>query len=233
MTVIRVVLADDHPVVREGLRGMLAAEPDIEVVGEAASGPEAVLLAERLAPDVILMDLRMPGGDGVDAIRRLPGTTVVVLTTYDSDADILRAVEAGAAGYLLKDTPRALLADSVRAAARGETVLTPAVAGRLFGHVRGSSASSASSGPSGSSGPSAPSGPAQRTEQLSARETEVLALVARGLTNAEIGRRLYVSEATVKTHLLRACGKLGVSGRTAAVTKAMETGALPAPGRGS
>jgi DNA-binding NarL/FixJ family response regulator len=218
MTAIRVVLADDHPVVREGLRGMLAAEPDIEVVGEAASGPEAVALAERLRPDVILMDLRMPGGDGVEAIRCLPGTTVVVLTTYDSDADILRAVEAGAAGYLLKDTPRAVLADSVRAAARGETVLTPAVAGRLLGHMRGS--------PSPAS-----AGAAARTEQLSARETEVLALVARGLTNAEIGRTLYVSEATVKTHLLRACGKLGVSGRTAAVTRAIETGALPAPGQ--
>ena len=208
MSAIRVVLADDHPVVREGLRGMLAAEPDIEVVGEAASGPEAVALAERLRPDVILMDLRMPGGDGVEATRQLAGTTVVVLTTYDSDADILRAVEAGAAGYLLKDTPRAVLADSVRAAARGETVLAPAVAGRLLGRIR-----------------------VEPSEQLSARETEVLALVARGLTNAEIGRRLYVSEATVKTHLLRACGKLGVSGRTAAVTKAIETGALPSPGQ--
>ena len=208
MTPIRVLLADDHPVVREGLHGMLAAEPDIEVVGEAASGPEAVVLAERLRPDVILMDLRMPGGDGVEAIRRLPGTTVVVLTTYDSDADILRAVEAGAAGYLLKDTPRAVLADSVRAAARGETVLAPAVAGRLLGRMR-----------------------VEPSEQLTARETEVLALVALGLTNAEIGRRLYVAEATVKTHLLRACGKLGVSGRTAAVTKAIETGALPSPGR--
>ena len=210
MTAIRVLLADDHPVVREGLRGMLAAEPDIEVVGEAASGPEAVALAERLRPDVILMDLRMPGGDGVEATRRLAGTTVVVLTTYDSDTDILRAVEAGAAGYLLKDTPRAVLADRVRAAARGETVLAPTVAGRLLGRMRGE--------------------PAARTEQLSAREAEVLALVAQGLTNAEIGRRLYVGEATVKTHLLRACGKLGVSGRTAAVTKAIETGALPAPG---
>ena len=184
MTVIRVVLADDHPVVREGLRGMLTAEPDIEVVGEAASGPEAVALAERLRPDVVLMDLRMPGGDGVEATRHLAGTTVVVLTTYDSDTDILRAVEAGAAGYLLKDTPRAVLADRVRAAARGETVLAPAVAGRLFGRMRGESAT--------------------RTEQLSARETEVLALVARGLTNAEIGRTLFVGEATVKTHLLRA-----------------------------
>jgi DNA-binding NarL/FixJ family response regulator len=212
MTAIRVLLADDHPVVREGLRGMLDAEPDIEVVGEAASGPEAVVLAGRLEPDVILMDLRMPGGDGVEAIGRLAGVTVVVLTTYDSDADILRAVEAGAAGYLLKDTPRSVLADSVRAAARGETVLAPAVAGRLLGRMRSEPA-------------------AARTEQLSARETEVLALVARGLTNAEIGRELYVSEATVKTHLLRACAKLGVSGRTAAVTKAIETGALPTPGQ--
>jgi DNA-binding NarL/FixJ family response regulator len=211
MNVIRVLLADDHPVVREGLRGMLAAEPDIDVVGEAASGPEAVALAGRLRPDVILMDLRMPGGDGVEAIRQLPGATVVVLTTYDSDADILRAVEAGAAGYLLKDTPRAVLADRVRAAARGETVLAPTVAGRLMGRMRAEPAAS-------------------RAEQLSARETEVLALVARGLTNGQIARRLYLSEATVKTHLLRACGKLGVSGRTAAVTKAIETGALPAPG---
>jgi DNA-binding NarL/FixJ family response regulator len=211
MTTIRVLLADDHPVVREGLRGMLMAEPDIEVVGEAASGPEAVALAGRLRPDVVLMDLRMPGGDGVEAIGQLPGTTVVVLTTYDSDADILRAVEAGAAGYLLKDTPRAVLADSVRAAARGETVLAPAVAGRLLGRMRAES-------------------PARAEQQLSARETEVLGLVARGLTNAEISRQLYVSEATVKTHLVRACTKLGVSGRTAAVTKAIETGALPAPG---
>jgi DNA-binding NarL/FixJ family response regulator len=206
MSVIRVLLTDDHPVVREGLRGMLAAEPDIEVVGEAASGPEAVALAARLRPDVVLMDLRMPGGDGVDAIRYLTGTTVVVLTTYDSDADILRAVEAGAAGYLLKDTPAAVLADRVRAAARGETVLAPAVASRLVGRMRAQQ-------------------PA-RAEQLSQRETEVLALAARGLTNAQIGRELHVSEATVKTHLLRASAKLGVSGRTAAVTRAIETGAL-------
>ncbi len=211
MTAIRVLLADDHPVVREGLRGMLAAEPDIEVVGEAASGPEAVILAERLRPDVVLMDLRMPGGDGVAATRQLAGTTVVVMTTYDSDADILRAVEAGAAGYLLKDTPREVLADRVRAAARGETVLAPAVAGRLLGRMRSEAA--------------------PRAEQLSTRETQVLALVARGLTNGEIGRELFLSEATIKTHLLRASAKLGVSGRTAAVTKAIETGALPAPGR--
>lgn len=210
---IRVLLADDHPVVREGLRGMLAAEPDIEVVGEAGSGAQAVSMALVQAPDVILMDLRMPDGDGADAIGKLTSSTcdarIIVLTTYDTDADILRAVEAGAAGYLLKDTPRADLVRAIRAAAHGETVLAPAVAGRLVSRVRG---------------------PAP--EALSPRETQVLTLVARGLTNAQIGRALFVSEATVKTHLMRACTKLGVAGRTAAVTKAMQTGALPPPGPG-
>ncbi len=210
--VIRVLLADDHPVVREGLRGMLAAESDIEVIGEAGSGAQAVALAAALRPDVILMDLRMPDGDGVKATARLrgevPEAQIMVLTTYDTDNDILRAVEAGATGYLLKDTPRADLVAAIRAAARGETVLAAAVAGRLVTRIRG-----------------------PQQDALSPRETDVLALVARGLTNAEIGRRLFISEATVKTHLVRACGKLGVSGRIAAVTKAMETGKLPAPGR--
>jgi DNA-binding NarL/FixJ family response regulator len=216
--VIRILLADDHPVVREGLRGMLSAEADIEVVGEAASGAEAVALFGALRPDVVLMDLRMPGGDGVDAISRIrggeeefgeaDGARIIVLTTYDTDADILRAVEAGAAGYLLKDAPRADLLGAIRAAARGETVLAPVVAGRLVSRVRG-----------------------PRPEALSLRETEVLALVARGLTNLQIARALFVSEATVKTYLMRACAKLGVTGRTAAVTRAMETGALPPPGR--
>jgi DNA-binding NarL/FixJ family response regulator len=206
---IRVLLADDHPVVREGLRGMLAAESGIDVVGEAGSGDEAVAVALELRPDVILMDLRMPRGDGVSAIERItkdrPEARIVVLTTYDTDADILRAVEAGAAGYLLKDTPRAELIRAIQAAARGETVLAPTVAGRLMTRMRG-----------------------PRPEALSAAQTQVLALAARGMTNAEIGRTLFVSEATVKTHLVRACAKLGVSGRTAAVTKAIETGALPA-----
>jgi DNA-binding NarL/FixJ family response regulator len=209
---IRVLLADDHPVVRAGLRGMLAAEPGIEVIGEAGSGEEAVVICQAQHPDVVLMDLRMPGGGGVSAIARLgsvrPRTRVLVLTTYDTDAEILRAVEAGAAGYLLKDTSLADLASAIRAAARGETVLAAAVAGRLLRRVRG-----------------------PQPEELSARETEVLALVALGLTNAEIGRRLFISEATVKTHLVRASAKLGVSGRTAAVTRAMQTGALPSPGQ--
>jgi DNA-binding NarL/FixJ family response regulator len=216
---IRVLLADDHPVVREGLRGMLAAEPDLEVVAEASSGFEAAALARSSRPDVILMDLRMPGGDGVEAITRLQAdgskARVIVLTTYDTDADILRAVEAGATGYLLKDTPRADLIAAIRAAARGETVLAPVVAGRLVTRMRGRGPGAVSLGP----------------EALSARETEVLALVARGLTNAAIGRALFVSEATVKTHLTRACAKLGVAGRTAAVTKAIEIGALPSPGQ--
>jgi DNA-binding NarL/FixJ family response regulator len=208
---VTVLIADDHPVVREGLRGMLAAEPAITVVGEAGSGEEAVAMARMHRPDVVLMDLRMPRGDGVQAtsgiLATAPGTRVVVLTTYETDADIVRAVEAGAAGYLLKDTPRQDLIAAIRAAARGETVLAPAVAGRLVSQLRRPAA-----------------------EPLSARETEVLTLVARGSTNAEIGRALYISEATVKTHLLRAFGKLGVSDRTAAVTTAIELGMLPAPG---
>ncbi|MEV0236594.1 response regulator transcription factor [Nonomuraea sp. NPDC050786] len=199
---LRVMIVDDHPVVREGLRGMLQAEPDIEVVGEAGSGDEAVAVVPRLRPDVILMDLRMPGGDGVDAIGRLgAGQRVVVLTTYEDDGEILRAVAAGAAGYLLKDVSRADLARSVRAAARGETVLSPSVAARLADRR------------------AAPGPPV-----LSAREREVLELVAEGLTNAEIGRRLYIGEATVKTYLLRVFGKLGVSDRTSAVLAALDLG---------
>jgi DNA-binding NarL/FixJ family response regulator len=207
--VIRVLLVDDHPVVREGLRGMLDAEPGLTVVGEAGSGEEAVAQARVLDTDVILMDLRMRDLDGVGATERIlaerPSTKVVVLTTYETDADILRAVEAGAAGYLLKDASRADLANAIRAAARGETVLAPSVAGRLVNRVRRPVAAVA----------------------LSAREVEVLGFVARGATNAEIGRALHISEATVKTHLLRSFGKLGVSDRTAAVTTAMSLGLLP------
>lgn len=203
----KVLLVDDHPVVREGLRGMIDAEADLAVVGEAGSGAEAIALAESLRPDVILMDLRMPDVDGVTATERilaaLPRTRIVVVTTYESDTDILRAVEAGAAGYLLKDASRAELADAVRDAARGKTVLAPTVADRLVHFVRQ---------------------PASAT--LSSREVEVLSQVAKGSTNAEIGRALHISEATVKTHLLRAFHKLGVSDRTAAVTTAMSLGLL-------
>ena len=209
---VKVLVADDHPVVRAGLLAMLSAEPGLEVVAEAASGDEAVLLAGRHRPDVVLTDLRMPGSGGLTAIQRItaevPGVRVVVLTTYDSDADILPAVEAGAAGYLLKDTPRAGLVDAIFAAARGETVLAPSVAGRLVTRLR-----------------------SPQPEALSARETAVLAAASQGLTNAQIGRVLFISEATVKTHLLRAYAKLGVSSRTAAVTKAIEIGMLPSPGQ--
>ncbi|WP_267000473.1 response regulator [Streptomyces sp. NBC_00354] len=202
---IRILLADDHPVVREGLRGMLSAEPDLEVVAEAANGPQAEALAAQLVPglDLILMDLRMPGGDGVESIARISAAglpvRVVVLTTYENDRDILRAVEAGAAGYLLKDMARAELADAIRAAVRGETVLAPSVAGRLVDRLR-----------------TRPERP-----RLSDREVAVLRLVAEGATNAEIGRRLFVAESTVKTHLLRIFAKLEVTDRTAAVTTAM------------
>jgi DNA-binding NarL/FixJ family response regulator len=208
---IRVLIVDDHPVVREGVRAMLAGEDGIEVAGQAGSGAEAVAFTRANACDVILMDLRMPGTDGVAATSQIlaerPAARIVVLTTYETDADILRAVEAGAAGYLLKDAPPAVVAGAVRAAARGETVLAPSVAARLVTHVR-----------------------RPPREALSAREIDVLTLVARGLTNAEIGRRLFISEATVKTHLLRLFGKLGVGDRTAAVTTAIERGDLPPPG---
>ncbi|HEU5030045.1 MAG TPA: response regulator transcription factor [Spirillospora sp.] len=204
---LRVMIVDDHAIVREGLRGMLAAEPGMEVAAEAASGDEAVALAPRVRPDVILMDLRMPGGDGVSAIERLgPGHRVLVLTTFEDDADIVRAVRSGAAGYLLKDASRADLAAAIRDVAAGRTVLAPSVSAKLT---------------------AARAAPAPAV--LSAREAEVLALVARGLTNAEIGGRLFIGQATVKTHLLRVFAKLGVSDRTAAVMAAIEQGVLPPP----
>jgi DNA-binding NarL/FixJ family response regulator len=208
---VKVLIADDHPVVREGLRGMLAGERDIEVVGEAGDGREAARLAESLRPDVVLMDLRMPGTDGVAATKLITGTAsapaVLVVTTYDTDNDIIRAVEAGAKGYLLKDTPRADLIRAVRTAAGGGTVLAPVVAAKLLSRSR----------------------PPAHLE-LTGRELEVLALVAAGGTNAEIGRALFIGEATVKTHLLHVFAKLGVDDRTAAVTTAMARGLLPAAG---
>ena len=209
---IRVLVVDDHPVVRGGVVGWLAAQPDIDVVGEAGDGLEALAMVASLTPDVVLMDLRMPRMDGATATGRLaadhPAVRVLVLTTYDTDADIVRAVEAGATGYLLKDTPLPQLADAVRAAARGETVLAPPVAARLVSRMR-----------------------APAADAPTARELEVLAGVARGLTNAEIGRQLFIGEATVKTHLLRVFAKLGVDDRTRAVLVAVERGLLPSPWR--
>lgn len=209
---LRVLIVDDHPVVRTGLAGMLAAEDDLEIVGEAGNGEEAVAAAGQMRPDVVLMDLRMRRVDGAEATARIvaadPNIKVLILTTYDTDSDIIRAVEAGATGYLLKDTPRTELAAAVRAAARGETVLAPPVAARLVNRLR-----------------------TPTWEQLTPREAEVLAAVARGLSNAEVGRELFIGEATVKTHLLRIFAKLGVDDRTAAVTLAYERGILPTPGR--
>ncbi len=208
---IRVLVVDDHPVVRGGLVGWLDAQDDLAVVGEAGDGLEALALVAAAEPDVVLMDLRMPRMDGVTATERLaaahPAVRVLVLTTYDTDADIVRAVAAGATGYLLKDAPLPQLADAVRAAARGETVLAPPVAARLVSRLR-----------------------APAAEAPTAREVEVLAGVARGLTNAEIGRELFIGEATVKTHLLRVFAKLGVDDRTRAVMVAVERGLLPRPG---
>jgi DNA-binding NarL/FixJ family response regulator len=199
--VIRVLLTDDHPVVRDGLRGALEGEPDIEVAGEAATGTEALAFVARHHPDVVLMDLRMPELDGVGAIRRLavehPAVRVLVLTTYDSDSDVLPAIEAGATGYLLKDAPVADLLRAVRAAARGESVLAPSVAARLMAPLRRT-----------------PAG------ELTPREREVLRLVAEGSTNAAAARRLFISEASVKTHLLHVYAKLGVNDRAAAVAEA-------------
>jgi DNA-binding NarL/FixJ family response regulator len=207
MSPIRVLIVDDHPVVRDGLRGMLAGAPDLEVEGEAADGGEALALVGSLRPHVILMDLRMPGMGGAAAIRQLneQGTEarVLVLTTYDSDSDVVTALEAGATGYLLKDAPREQLVGAIRAAARHEAVLAPSVASRLVSHLRE---------------------PAQ--EALSERELEVLTLIAQGETNRGAAARLFISEATIKTHLLHIYSKLDVNDRAAAVAVGYERGLL-------
>ncbi|PPI27325.1 response regulator transcription factor [Rathayibacter sp. AY1B5] len=205
---IRIVLVDDHPIVRAGLRALIGAEEGLTVVGEAGSPEESLAVASAVAPDVVLMDLRFGAGagTGVDAtraLRALPDPpSVLVLTTYDTDADILGAVEAGASGYLLKDAPPNELITAIRAAAAGESALAPAVAARLFERLRSPIA------------------------RLSPRETEVLALVARGLSNTEVAARLFVSETTVKSHLVHVFAKLDVSSRTAAVSAARRLGVL-------
>jgi len=208
---LRLLVVDDHPVVRMGLVAMLSEHPEFLVVGEAADGAEAVAQGARLQPDVVLMDLRMPGMDGAQATALLraggSGPAVLVLTTYDTDADIVRAVEAGATGYLLKDAPRETLADAIRRAARGETVLAPPVVARLASRMRRAGAE--------------PVRPA-----LTDREAQVLQQVARGLSNAQVGRELHIGEATVKTHLIRAFEKLGVTDRTAAVAAAYKAGLI-------
>ncbi|HJP73878.1 MAG TPA: response regulator transcription factor [Pseudonocardiaceae bacterium] len=204
---ITLLIVDDHPIVRDGLSGMFASDPGFEVLGEASDGAEAVRLAQTLKPDVILMDLRMTGMDGLAAIKelaklRLPAK-VLVLTTYDTDNYVLPAIEAGATGYLLKDAPRAELLRAVQAAAAGQSVLSPSVATRLVTRVR-----------------------TPGEDPLSQRELEVLELVAAGTTNREAARKLFISEATVKTHLLNIYTKLGVSDRAAAVAEAFNRGLL-------
>jgi DNA-binding NarL/FixJ family response regulator len=204
---IRVLVVDDHPVVRDGIRGMLAGASGIEVVGEAGGGAEAVSLAESLSPDVVLMDLRMPGVDGVAAIREIVErrlrARVLVLTTYDTDREVLSAIEAGATGYLLKDAPRDELVRAVEATARGQAFLSASVGALLMERVR-----------------------SPEPEALTDRELEVLRLVASGATNKDIAERMFLSEATVKTHLLHVYAKLGVNDRAAAVAAAYERGLL-------
>lgn len=203
--VVRIVVVDDHPVVRDGIRGMLERDDRVAVVGEAAGGREAVAQVRATDPDLVLMDLRMPDGDGVSATRELRAADptrprILVLTTYDTDRDIHAAIDAGADGYLLKATPRAELIDAVLRAASGQSVLAPVAARSLVDRVR--------------------------ADQLTEREIQVLAAIARGGTNRDVARELLVSEATVKTHLLHLYPKLGVRDRAAAVRAAFERGLL-------
>lgn len=208
---IRVVVADDHPIVRAGLVGLLDAADGIDVVGAASDGVEVVDLVENERPDVVLMDMRMPRRDGDEATAMLresvPATRVIVLTTYESDDVIMRAIAAGASGYLLKAAPEAELIAGIRAVAAGEVALAPSVARVLVGQA----------------------GRAPKVPTLTPREVEVLSHVAEGLSNREIGVRLHLGEATVKTHLLKAFAKLDVADRTRAVTRAMELGILRSP----
>jgi DNA-binding NarL/FixJ family response regulator len=207
---IRILIVDDHPVVRDGIRGLFAGDPAFEVVGEASNGREAVSRTEAFHPDVVLMDLRMPELDGVGATREIVdrglGARVLILTTYDTESDVLLAIEAGATGYLLKDATRDELIHAVQAAAAGESVLSPTIAGQLMGQMR-----------------------RPPHEALSNRELEILKIVARGATNKEAASQLFISEATIKTHLLHVYEKLGVNDRAAAVATAYERGLL-APG---
>lgn len=204
---VRILVVDDHPIVRSGIIGLLGTTSDLKVVGEASTGSEAVELARKLKPDLVLMDLRMPDIDGDEAtaiiLKQLPETKVLILTTYDSDESILTAIEAGASGYLLKAAPQEELLAGIRSVASGEVALAPRIASLLVSRVRR---------------PKAPS--------LSSRETEILRLVAEGMSNPEIASKLFVAEATVKTHLLHAFEKLEVNDRTRAVTRAMELNIL-------
>ena len=212
---LRVLVTDDHLLVREGLRLILETAEGIELAGEARDGAEALRLVQELAPDVVLMDLRMPGMDGLTAISRLqethPQVAVIILTTYREDDLILQGLRAGAQGYLLKDTDRATLLDAIRAAARGETLLTPEIMASLLAQTEARpGAAPADSGP-----------------PLTDREREVLAGVARGERNKEIAFRLGITERTVKAHLSSIFNKFGVDSRAAAIAVAAQRGILP------
>lgn len=204
---IRLLVCDDHPVVRSGLRGMLESQPGLEVVAEASDGAHAIDLASQFRPDVVLMDLQMPEMDGVTATEKIkaehPDTHILILTTYDTDADILRAVEKGATGFLLKDARQEELFDAIRQAARGWSPLAPSVATRLVRRLQ-----------------------TGEDESLSEREIEILQFVAQGTQNREIARSLLISESTVKAHMLHIFNKLGVTDRTAAVTTALRRGII-------
>lgn len=206
--IIRILLADDHPVVRDGLAAMLATQPDFEVVGEAGNGAEAVAEAARLRPDVVLMDLQMPELDGIEAIRRLraadPSVQVVVLTAFDTDERIVGSLQAGAQGYLLKGAPRAEIFAAIRTVSAGGALIPPVVASKLLRQVR----------------------EAESPDALTAREAEVLSLVAAGLANKEIAARLSISERTVKFHVSAVLSKLGAKNRTQAVRLARERGVV-------
>jgi DNA-binding NarL/FixJ family response regulator len=214
---IRVLLADDQALIRAGFRLILGAEPDIEVVGEAADGREAVALARRLEPDVVLMDIRMPEVDGIEATRQIarPGgglPAVLVLTTFDLDAYVYEALRAGASGFLLKDAPEEQLVIGIRVVAEGGSLFAPAVTRRLIERFAGAR----------------PQAAPPAVDELTPREAEILTLVARGLSNAEIAERLIVSQHTVKSHVAHILGKLGLRDRVQAVVLAYEAGLVRA-----
>lgn len=212
MEAIKILIADDHPVVREGLSAMLDKEQDIQVVGEAENGVEAVSKAKALKPDIVLMDLRMPQLDGVEAMRQIrtenPGIKFIVLTTYDNDEYIFKGIEAGARAYLLKDAPREELFKAIRAVYRGESLIQPAVAGKVLDRFAELSRQ------------------AQVPEALSEREIEVLKLMAKGAANKEIAAELFITESTVKSHIANIFQKLEVNDRTEAVTQAIRKGII-------
>jgi DNA-binding NarL/FixJ family response regulator len=221
--VIRVVLADDQALVRAGFRALLDAQDDIEVVGEAADGEEAVRLVRRLTPDVVLMDIRMPGTDGLTATRaiaadeRLSGARIVILTTFEVDEYVFEAIRSGASGFLVKDTEPIELLRAVRAVARGDALLSPSVTRRLIGEFATQTREPR---------------PAPALDVLTDREREVMALVAEGLTNDEIAERLFVSPMTAKTHVSRAMVKLGARDRAQLVVFAYESGLVRPTGPG-